>query len=129
MVFCRAWDNPETACGSVASLASSVWFAAALLLVGACAGCGQKHYGAVQFVSTPEDAEVLNLKNGALLGRTPLLVTWESAGGEPEYVTVRLKKDGYVEEIRSFWLNARYESPEDAREDPWPLDVLLKARE
>lgn len=126
MAFRRAWGNPKPACRS---LAPSVLCAAVLILVLACAGCGRKHYGAVQFDSTPDDAEVLNLKNGAFLGRTPLLVILENGSGEPEYVTVRLRKEGYAEEIRSFWLNARYESPEDAREDPWLLDVSLKARE
>ena len=98
---------------------------AALLLT---VGCSPKKYGAVQFHSEPEKAEVLNLRDDALLGLTPVLVVWESDNGEPQYITVQMRKAGYLEEIASFWLNTRYESRESAQEDPQPVTIILKAR-
>lgn len=65
---------------------------AALLLT---AGCSPKKYGAVQFHSEPEEAEVLNLRDDALLGLTPVVVVWESDnGGAP--VRYRADEKGWL---------------------------------
>ena len=90
------------------------------------AGCAPMRYGAARFSSAPPGAEVLNLKDRASLGLTPLTVVWESDRGEPEQVSVLLRKTGYEEANASFWLNTRYESPEDARADPQPVHVILR---
>ncbi|NLZ17326.1 MAG: hypothetical protein GX087_06290 [Desulfobulbaceae bacterium] len=102
--------------------------ALALAVFGLSTGCSQKKYGAVKFDSSPAGAEVVNLKDDATFGLTPILVTWESSSGEPEYVTVQMRKAGYLEEITSFWLNTRHSSREAAQAEPQPINVILKAR-
>lgn len=97
-------------------------------ILGLTPGCSQKRYGAVKFDSSPAGAEVVNLKDDATFGLTPILVTWESSSGEPEYVTVQLRKSGYLEEITSFWLNTRHGSREAAQAEPQPINVILKPR-
>ena len=98
----------------------------ALILPLAAAGCAPARYGAARFSSTPPGAEVLDNRDKTPLGLTPLTVVWESDKGEPEHVTVRLRKSGYDEASASFWLNTRYESPEDAQADPQPVHMQLK---
>ncbi len=100
----------------------------AVAILGLAAGCSQKRYGAVKFDSSPAGAEVVNLKDDATFGLTPITVTWESSSGEPEYVTVQMRKDGYLEEITSFWLNTRHDSREAAQSEPQPINVILKPR-
>jgi hypothetical protein len=97
------------------------------LLLGA-AGCSKTMYGAVKFESNPPGAEVINLRDDANLGITPVVVTWESSDGEPEYVTVQVRKNGYLEDITSFWVNTRHESREVAQDQAQPIFVELKPR-
>ena len=92
------------------------------------AGCAPTRYGATRFSSTPPGAEVFNLKDEESLGLTPLTVIWQSDKSEPENVSVLLRKTGYEEAGASFWLNTRYESPEDARADPQPVHVILQEK-
>lgn len=98
----------------------------ALILPLVAAGCAPARYGAARLSSTPPGAEVLDNRDKTPLGLTPLTVVWESDKGEPEHVTVRLRKSGYEEAGAAFWLNTRYESPEDARADPQPVHVILR---
>ncbi|MDX9835700.1 MAG: hypothetical protein RBT36_10900 [Desulfobulbus sp.] len=97
------------------------------LLLGA-AGCSKTMYGAVKFESNPPGAEVVNLRDDATLGVTPVLVHWESSDGQPEYVTVQMRKNGYLEDITSFWVNTRHESREAASVEPQPIFSELKQR-
>ena len=105
-----------------------MFLALAVAILGLNTGCSQKKYGAVKFDSAPAGAEVVNLKDDATFGLTPIVVTWESSSGEPEYVTVQMRKAGYLEEITSFWLNTRHSSREAAQAEPQPINVILKAR-
>ena len=92
-------------------------------------GCGStKTYGSVQFSTMPQGAEVVNLKDDANLGMTPILVTWEGKDAKPEYVTVEITKKGYQNEITSFWVNTRHETREAAAAEPQPITVELKKR-
>ena len=91
-------------------------------------GCSKTQYGAVKFESNPPGAEVINLRDDANLGVTPVVVTWESSDGEPEYVTVQMRKKGYLEDITSFWVNTRHESREVAQDQAQPIFVELKPR-
>jgi len=92
-------------------------------------GCGSsKTYGAVKFITLPQGAEVVNLKDDATLGMTPVMVTWEGEDGKPEYVTVEFTKKGYQNEITSFWVNTRHESREAAAVEPHPVTVELEKR-
>jgi hypothetical protein len=103
-----------------------------LLALGAAVqltGCSSaKTYGAVKFTTIPPGAEVVNLKDDANLGMTPVLVTWEGEDGKPEYVTVELTKKGYQNEITSFWVNTRHKSREAAAASPQPVTVELSKR-
>ena len=93
------------------------------------AGCAkQKTYGTVKFVTNPPGAEVVNLKDDATLGMTPLSVTWEGEEGTPEYVTVEMHKTGYKEEITSLWVNKRHLTREAAAAEPQPITVDLVKR-
>ena len=107
-------------------------FALSLLCLAAllgASGCAKKTmYGAVKFESNPPGAEVINLRDDATLGVTPLLVHWESSDGQPEYVTVQMRKNGYLEDITSFWVNTRHESREAAGTEAQPIFVELKPR-
>ncbi len=97
-------------------------------LLGA-SGCAKKTmYGAVKFESDPPGAEVINLKDDASLGVSPVVVTWETSDGAPQYVTVQMRKSGYLEDITSFWVNTRHESREDAQNEAQPIFVELKPR-
>ena len=103
-----------------------------LLVLGAVVqltGCGSsKTYGAVKFITMPQGAEVVNLKDDATLGMTPVMVTWEGEDAKPEYVTVEFTKKGYQNEITSFWVNTRHESREAAAVEPQPVTVELEKR-
>ena len=110
------------------SVSRLVFLALAVAILGLNTGRKKKKYGAVKFDSAPAGAEVVNLKDDATFGLTPIVVTWESSSGEPEYVTVQMRKAGYLEEITSFWLNTRHSSREAAQAEPQPINVILKAR-
>ena len=86
--------------------------AASLMLL--AAGCaGGTRYGAANINSTPEGAEIINLKDNTNLGRTPAQVVWR--GESSEKITVQLQKDGYHYSITSFWINRRHKSEAEAR--------------
>ncbi len=85
--------------------------AAALMLI--MVGCAGTKYGAVNINSTPEGAEIVNLKDNTNLGKTPAQVVWR--GDESEKVTVQLQKKGYHSSITSFWINKRHKTEENAR--------------
>ncbi len=106
----------------------AAWCAALILLLflGGCAR--QKTYGAVKFVTTPPGAEVINLKDDANLGTTPVLVTWEGEEGKPEYVTVEFLKEGYQERITSLWVNTRHKTREAAAAEPQPITLELRRK-
>jgi len=102
------------------------WLAGGCLLL---AGCAEpSRYGAVEFRTTPPGAEVVNVRDDANLGTTPVKVVWEGGEGKPEYVTVELRKQGYLEKITSFWVNKRYETREEALANPQPVFVELTPR-
>ena len=115
----------------VAGRQRTLWLTC-LLALGAAVqltGCGQtKTYGAVQFSSVPQGAEVVNLKDDASLGMTPVAVTWESEDSLSEYISVEFIKKGYDREIASFWVNARHKDREAANAEPQPVRVELKKR-
>ncbi len=94
-----------------ATTALTLLAAALMLLVTGCAG-GTK-YGAANINSTPEGAEIINLKDNTNLGRTPAQVVWR--GKESEKVTVQLQKDGYHYANTSFWINRRHKTEAEAR--------------
>ncbi len=91
--------------------------------------CGSsKTYGDVKFMTIPPGAQVVNLRDDANLGMTPVQVTWEGKDGKPEYVTVELTKKGYKNDITSFWVNTRHKTREAAAGEPQPVTVELQKR-
>lgn len=87
--------------------------AGALMLL--MVGCAGTKYGAANINSTPEGAEIVNLKDNTNLGRTPAQVVWR--GKDSEKVTIQLQKKGYHSAITSFWVNKRHKSEDAAREN------------
>ncbi len=104
------------------------FFAGAVSALMMLSACGKTQYGAVQFISTPNGAEVVNLRDESNLGSTPLKVVWESDDGKPEYVTVQFRKQGHEEKITSLWVNKRYDNREDALDNAQPIKVDLEKR-
>ena len=84
---------------------------AALLLT--LSGCSGTQYGAANIDSTPQGAEIINLKDNTNLGQTPAQVVWR--GQDSEKVTVQFQKNGYHSAITSFWINRRHDSEAEAR--------------
>lgn len=76
-------------------------------------GCSGTQYGAANIDSTPQGAEIINLKDNTNLGQTPAQVVWR--GETSEKVTVQLQKRGYHSAITSFWVNKRHDSEAEAR--------------
>ena len=93
------------------TLASTLPAALLMLLLTSCADTTK--YGAANINSTPEGAEIINLKDNTNLGRTPAQVVWR--GEDSEKITVQLQKDGYHYAITSFWINRRHKSEAEAR--------------
>lgn len=107
-------------------LAAGVIGVTAIAFLSGCAK--QKTYGAVKFISTPAGAEVVNLRDDATLCTSPCIAVWEGEEGEPEYVTVQMRKTGYREEITSMWVNTRYDSREQAEQQPQDINIELVKR-
>ena len=99
-----------------------------LLLMAGLTGCGKTTYGVAKIESIPSGAEVVDLKDDAHLGRTPLYVTWEGEQGSIRHATIELRKEGYVEKITAFWVKMRHETKEVATEDAQPVMIELRKR-
>ncbi len=93
----------------------------------ALAGCGRTQYGTADIQSIPPGAEVINLKDDTHLGVTPLMVTWEEDDDDAVRATVELRKAGYIEEIKTFWIKM-YSTKEDADKNAQPVTVELRKR-
>jgi hypothetical protein len=78
-------------------------------------GCGGMKYGAANITSEPNGAEIINLKDETNLGQTPAKVVWRDKEGLSEQVTIQLRKNGYSSAITTFWINRRFSSEDEAR--------------
>lgn len=83
-------------------------------------------YGSAAIVSEPAGAKVVNLKDGEEIGTTPLNYTLETEDGKAEYIQLLLTSPGYADQVTSFWINPRYDSAEDAEENPQAVKVNMK---
>lgn len=97
---------------------------AGLLL--ALSGCAS--YGGAYIQSVPPGAEVVNLEDDSMLGRTPVKVWWKGDSGEAKQIHVRFQKPGYRDRITSFWINIRHDSKENALAEAQPVNVELERR-
>ncbi len=101
--------NKPTLTNHAATLITAI---SALLLL-SLSGCSGTQYGAANIDSTPQGAEIINLKDNTNLGQTPAQVVWR--GEDSEKVTVQFQKKGYHSSITSFWINRRHDSEAEAR--------------
>lgn len=106
-------------CGLVAALLG------AGVLLGGCVAATTP-FGSASIVSEPAGAKVVNLKDGAAIGTTPMQYTWETEDGKAEYVQLILTSPGYADQVTSFWINPRYDSKDDAEKNPQAIKVNLK---
>lgn len=94
--------------------------AAALLAVSGCSS-----YGAARIQSVPPGAEVITLGDEANLGTTPLLITRKADRDESRRISIRLHKQGYSDEVHTFWLNIRNSSRYNAEYYPQEISIEL----
>ena len=94
----------------------------------ALGGCAEMRYGAVNFVTDPPGAEIVDLRNDTNLGTTPVRVSWEGKKGTAEKITVMLKKEGYHEKMISLGVNKRHESKTVAEANAVDMDVILQKK-
>ncbi len=90
-------------------------------------GCGSKiKYGVAKIDSTPQGAEVVNLKDSSHFGVTPVRVSFSGEADTSEFVTVQLRKNGYRDRISTFWINRRHETVEAAKNDEIDIHIELE---
>ena len=71
----------------------------------ALSGCAS-YYGAAKITSVPNGAEVINLKDGTILGVTPTTVWWQAGNSDRQHISLRIKLDGYYDKVAPFWLDS-----------------------
>ena len=89
-------------------------------------GCAS--YGAAKITSVPPGAEVENLEDDSLLGRTPVMVHWKNDREESKLITVRFHKSGYSDKVTAFWVNMRHGSKAKAESEPQTVNIELKKK-
>ena len=98
-----------------------------IVLTAMLSGCGmQTRYGTAKITSSPEGAEVINLKDDSHLGATPVKVSFSGKADTAEFVTIQLRKEGYIDRITSFWINRRHNSPDEAEDNAIDIKVELE---
>lgn len=89
---------------------------------------GCSHYGAAKISSIPAGAEVINIETGTVLGVTPTEVWWREKGANSskrQFISVRLRKDGFYDKVATFWLSMRHSSASDALKNAQKVEVNL----
>ena len=94
----------------------------ACLVLTACSA----HYGAAYIETEPPGAEVINDKDGNVIGITPLTYVWEHTTGRNQNIIVKFKKDGYYPKDHGFWLAMRHRNQKDALNEPERVKVVLR---
>ncbi len=98
----------------------------AVLLLSGCASPNK--YGVAKIGSIPEGAEVVNLKDQSHLGMTPVKVSFPGQPDTAEFVTIQLRKPGYIDRITSFWINRKHKTPADAEANAVDIQVELEKK-
>lgn len=98
-----------------------------ILLVSGCSSPSLK-YGSAKISSRPEGAEVVNLKDDSHLGVTPVNVSFSGEADTAEFVTVQLRKPGYIDRITSFWINRRHTTKLEADDNAIDISVELEKK-
>lgn len=90
-------------------------------------GCADStKFGAAKISSIPEGAEVVNLRDNSHLGTTPVNVSFAGDADSSEYVTIQLRKNGYLDRITSFWINKRHKTAIEADDNAIDISVSLE---
>ena len=97
------------------------WF----FMTAALAGC-TTYYGAASIHSDPPGARVFDMEDGYYIGVTPLTHVWRSGDAPRKFMNIRLHKEGYSDELSTFWLNLDYSNSDRAWNSPQILDIKLK---
>lgn len=95
-----------------------------MLLMSGCASSTK--YGAAKINSEPTGAEVVNLRDNSHLGTTPVNVSFTGEADSSEYITIQLRKNGYLDKITSFWINKRHDSALEADDNAIDISVSLE---
>ena len=98
----------------------------AMLFLSGCAGSTQ--YGTAKISSDPEGAEVVNLRDNSHLGTTPVNVSFAGDAGSSEFVTIQLRKIGYIDKITTFWINKRHKTAFEADDNAIDISATLEKR-
>lgn len=101
-------------------------FLAMALLFLLLSACSSQKYGAAKITSSPEGAEVINLEDDSHLGSTPVKVAFSGEADTAEFVTIQLRKPGYIDRITSFWINRRHDTEETAEDNAIDIKVELE---
>ncbi len=91
-----------------------------------CVGCSHPHYGVAKIDSSPQGAEIINLKDDSHLGSTPARVLFTDAKKTSKKITVQFIKPGYKSKITSFNINHRHESQDAANIEAIDVKVELE---
>ena len=111
------------------SLSLNLFFCLAVGLIVLTSGCGmQTKYGTAKIDSSPAGAEVINLKDSSHLGATPVKVSFSGEADTAEFVTIQLRKPGYLDRITSFWINRRHKTPQDAEDNAIDIKIELEKK-
>ena len=92
------------------SFSRTIIIIAVVLMSSACS----TYYGAANITSVPEGSEVINDKDGSLLGVTPLTVWWKDPSSRRQQMILQIRKDGFYTKTAVFWLSMRHKSKEAA---------------
>jgi len=100
--------------------------ACVILLLTGCSSPAK--YGSAKISSSPDGAEVVNLKDDTHLGVTPVQVVFVGEADTAEFVTVQLRKPGYIERIASFWINRRHSTQLEAEDNAIDISIDLEKK-
>lgn len=91
-------------------------------------GCSTPHYGAAKILSIPAGAEVINFDTGTTLGVTPTEAWWKTGSSKKQFITIRLRKNGFHEKVTTFWLSMRHSSSQEALKNAQKVEVNLSPK-
>jgi hypothetical protein len=69
---------------------------------------------------------VVNLKDRAEIGSTPLVYTWENEERGEENIHLLLTAPGYTDRVSTFFLRSEHDGRDDAEKNPAVIKVNLK---
>lgn len=79
-------------------------------------------------MSIPQGATVIDPTNDAILGVTPLTLTWKNKSDDRKHIPIRLEKDGFNGKTTSFWLKMSHANEKRAFEQPKKVEITLKKK-